>query len=212
MNSNIANNLPEAENKSFNSCSEGGHQYIIDDQIGIICKFCHHVQLEIRCILPPLMTNVARKSKKTNSDEEGNASLLGAAFSQEVNVFPCNYSRPSKGTVWDMIPGVKNEMHNYQIEGFEFLWYNLARGVTLDKLKPEGSEGIGGYLKKWKVDLSLYILKIDAFFGEEDVAISTLEISYELFSKLTMEEHKAKDERRYKEVQSSYLKNQDYYS
>ncbi|ERN06059.1 hypothetical protein AMTR_s00142p00081110 [Amborella trichopoda] len=277
MNSNIASNLPEAESKSSNSCSEGGHLYIINDQIGIVCRYCHHVQLEIQYVLPPFVTNVTRKSRKKNSDEEGNASLLGATFSQEVNVLPCNYSTPSKGTVWDMIPGVKNRMHAHQIEGFEFLWYNLAGGITLDKLKPEGSEGIGGCvishapgtgktlltiaflqsfmqvypdckpiliaplsmmcswreeLKKWKVDISLHILNIDAFSREEDAAMhemvseytsdktlvrlvkiyswskgrSILGISYELFSKLTMEEHKTKDKRKYKEIQELLFK------
>ncbi|KAL4195419.1 hypothetical protein AMTRI_Chr05g64510 [Amborella trichopoda] len=272
MISNIASNLPEAESKSSSSCSEGGHQYIIDDQIGIVCRYCHHVQLEIQYVLPPFRTNVAHKSRKKNSDEEANTSLLGATFSQEVNAFSYNYSTSSKGTVWGMIPGVKNRMHAHQIEGFEFLWYNLAGGITLEELKPEGSEGIGGCvishapgtgktlliiaflqsfmqvyphckpmlvaplsmmcswreeLKKWKVDISLYILNIESFSGEEDAAMSEmvaeystdkslmrlvkiyswtkgrsiLGISYDLFSKLTMEKHKTKDERRYKEIQ-----------
>ncbi|ERN06055.1 hypothetical protein AMTR_s00142p00074850 [Amborella trichopoda] len=272
MISNIASNLPEAESKSSSSCSEGGLQYIIDDQIGIVCRYCHHVQLEIQYVLPPFRTNVAHKSRKKNSDEEANTSLLGATFSQEVNAFSYNYSTSSKGTVWGMIPGVKNRMHAHQIEGFEFLWYNLTGGITLEELKPEGSEGIGGCvishapgtgktlltiaflqsfmqvyphckpmlvaplsmmcswreeLKKWKVDISLYILNIESFFGEEDAAMSEmvaeysidkslmrlvkiyswtkgksiLGISYDLFSKLTMEKHKTKDERRYKEIQ-----------
>ena len=44
-----------------------------------------------------------------------------------------------KGTVWDMIPGVKKTMYPHQCEAFEFLWSNIAGGILLDKLKEEPS-------------------------------------------------------------------------
>lgn len=46
-----------------------------------------------------------------------------------------------EGTVWDLIPGTKNELFPHQIEGFEFIWNSIAGGIQLKKLKdPSCSE------------------------------------------------------------------------
>lgn len=50
-----------------------------------------------------------------------------------------------KGTVWDLIPGVKETMFSHQCKAFEFMWRNLAGSIHLDKLKSSvGSDGTGG--------------------------------------------------------------------
>ncbi|CBI33981.3 unnamed protein product, partial [Vitis vinifera] len=40
-----------------------------------------------------------------------------------------------EGTVWDIIPGIRNSMYRHQCEGFEFIWKNVAGGIYLDELK-----------------------------------------------------------------------------
>lgn len=46
------------------------------------------------------------------------------------------------GTVWDIIPGVKNTMYSHQREGFEFIWRNVAGSICLEELK--GASCING--------------------------------------------------------------------
>lgn len=48
------------------------------------------------------------------------------------------------GTVWDMIPGVKETMYQHQQDGFEFLWKNLEGTLNLAELKSLNSSNIGG--------------------------------------------------------------------
>lgn len=38
-------------------------------------------------------------------------------------------------TVWDIIPGLRNSMYPHQREGFEFIWRNIAGGISLDELR-----------------------------------------------------------------------------
>ncbi|KAI3991428.1 hypothetical protein MKX01_006727 [Papaver californicum] len=48
------------------------------------------------------------------------------------------------GTVWDKLPAIKENLYPHQIEGFEFLWRNLAGGINLDRKNKKLSHGIGG--------------------------------------------------------------------
>lgn len=47
--------VPDAESDPAAFCSKGKHQCILDEEIGIRCKFCSFVDLEIKHILPPLV-------------------------------------------------------------------------------------------------------------------------------------------------------------
>lgn len=49
-----------------------------------------------------------------------------------------------KGTVWDLVPGVKESMYPHQRDGFEFIWTKIAGGTYIDKLEkrlPAGGSG-----------------------------------------------------------------------
>lgn len=37
-------------------CCQGKHQFILDEQIGVVCRFCTFVKLEIKYILPSLVS------------------------------------------------------------------------------------------------------------------------------------------------------------
>ena len=47
----------------------------------------------------------------------------------------CDPQLRAEGTVWDIIPGIKNSLYPHQCEGFEFIWKNIAGGIHLQKLK-----------------------------------------------------------------------------
>lgn len=58
-----------------------------------------------------------------------------------------NFKNPfngREGTVWDVIPGVKETMYQHQQDGFEFLWKNLEGTVNLAELKNQNSSDSGG--------------------------------------------------------------------
>ncbi|KAI3977609.1 hypothetical protein MKX01_000522 [Papaver californicum] len=50
----------------------------------------------------------------------------------------------TRGTVWDKFPAIKENLYPHQIEGFEFLWTNLAGGINLDGKNKKPPHGIGG--------------------------------------------------------------------
>lgn len=51
-------NVHEMKTRSSISCSEEKHHFILDDEIGIICKFCSFVSLKIKHMLPPLVSSI----------------------------------------------------------------------------------------------------------------------------------------------------------
>ncbi|KAI3882456.1 hypothetical protein MKX03_025234 [Papaver bracteatum] len=53
----------------------------------------------------------------------------------------------STGTVWDKLnkfPWIREKLYPHQIEGFEFLWRNLAGGIELDVKNMNASGDVGG--------------------------------------------------------------------
>ncbi|KAK2648188.1 hypothetical protein Ddye_015677 [Dipteronia dyeriana] len=127
----------EVEQDQSTLCSQGKHQLIHDDEIGIICKFCSFVQLEIRYVVPPFAKNPSGRYRRDSriEDDPGPSDLhfQDSDFDSQSGLDPsCSQA---EGTVWDLVPGVKNNMYPHQCEGFEFIWRNIAGGIDLDKLK-----------------------------------------------------------------------------
>ncbi|CAN6342148.1 unnamed protein product [Urochloa humidicola] len=116
-------------------CSRGKHEFIIDDQIGIRCKYCSLVNLEIRFMFPPLVSGFAEKSAWPNAKGVKNALMFHDLY-EEANS-GSEHSRDFRlyGTVWDLIPGVISTMYEHQREAFEFMWTNLVGDIKLDELK-----------------------------------------------------------------------------
>ncbi|XP_038888949.1 SNF2 domain-containing protein CLASSY 3-like [Benincasa hispida] len=121
-------------------CLRGDHQLILDEQIGLRCRCCSHVKLEIRDIVPSFDTNPHGKSQKRES-----GSFERVKYDNLQQDFDCDPhdgsdSRSHFGrTVWDIIPGIRNSMYPHQREGFEFIWKNIAGGIYLDELREKGS-------------------------------------------------------------------------
>jgi len=57
---------------------------------------------------------------------------------------PCNFGGHKAGSVWDLIPGVKETMFPHQQDAFEFLWTKLAGGTTIEQLKQNVKSDVGG--------------------------------------------------------------------
>ncbi|XP_072962436.1 SNF2 domain-containing protein CLASSY 4-like [Typha angustifolia] len=117
-----------------NLCSQGKHLFVLDEQIGIICKHCSFVNLEIRYVLPSLVTSIGEKSAWRSSTNMG-TTLKYDDLCRTENNGEQGYCSHLIGTVWDLIPGIFDTMYEHQREAFEFMWTNLAGGIKLDDLK-----------------------------------------------------------------------------
>ncbi|KAK3225050.1 hypothetical protein Dsin_004912 [Dipteronia sinensis] len=137
MDTNEVEPASEFEQDQATLCSQGKHQLIHDDEIGIICKFCSFVQLEIRYVVPPFAKNPSGRYRRDSriEDDSGPIDLhfQDSDFDSQSGLDPC--CSQAEGTVWDLVPGVKNSMYPHQCEGFEFIWRNIAGGIDLVKLK-----------------------------------------------------------------------------
>lgn len=57
---------------------------------------------------------------------------------------PCSFGGHKAGSVWDLIPGVKETMFPHQQDAFEFMWTKLAGGTTIEQLKHTAKTDLGG--------------------------------------------------------------------
>ncbi|KAK5832428.1 SNF2 domain-containing protein CLASSY 3-like [Gossypium arboreum] len=125
-------------------CLQGKHHLVLDEEIGMKCKFCSFLLLEIKDISPPFMTDRFGKYERQFSGivdysmfdglhcEDSNNDMSGFDHSAEI-----------EGTVWEIIPNLKTKLYPHQHEGFEFIWNNIAGGIYRDKSK-NSSKGCGG--------------------------------------------------------------------
>jgi len=170
------------------SCKNGKHEFIIDEQIGVRCKHCNVVDLEIRHVFPAMVrkmfnTSIQHVSQRPDYASLGSTNFLikikftflvqQGKFSAEresaiepeldwmckemLNLFeendvlvsngrevPCNFGGHKAGSVWDLIPGVKEDMFPHQQDAFEFMWTKLAGGTTIEQLKHNANTDGGG--------------------------------------------------------------------
>ncbi|KAL6985862.1 hypothetical protein U1Q18_019235 [Sarracenia purpurea var. burkii] len=132
----------ETETDPASCCHQGKHQLVLDEQIGLRCKYCSSVTLEIKHILPSFSKHpLGRRDKQ----------VLGSMdqFNLDVLQFQDSDTRSKihvheEGTVWDIIPGIKDSMYSHQREGFEFIWKNIAGGINLEELKKRTFDGGSG--------------------------------------------------------------------
>ncbi|KAF3793020.1 SNF2 domain-containing protein CLASSY 3, partial [Nymphaea thermarum] len=124
------------------------HQFLLDEQIGIVCKVCNYVKLEIKYAMPPMIQRMCGKSgKRVSREGEEISEVDDDGFKcQEFSTQGCNLKTFSDGTVWDLIPDLKEKMFQHQKEGFEFIWKTLGGGIAIKELKSTGSDDIGGCL------------------------------------------------------------------
>ncbi|KAK2967740.1 hypothetical protein RJ640_012966, partial [Escallonia rubra] len=124
-------------------CQRGIHEYILDDQIGLICRICSFVEVEIKHILPSFCKNHPRGRSGNQYYGKDGCSF----FTELQSQYPVPEHQDgrvcTKGTVWDLVPGIK-DLYPHQCEGFEFMWKNVAGGIYIDKLEKPLSGAGGG--------------------------------------------------------------------
>eukprot|EP01018_Ginkgo_biloba_P018603 Gb_04678 [translate_table: standard] len=126
----------------------GEHEYMLDEEIGLICKECKFVKMEISNVLPPFRV---WKSERSRSREDyvymdkdfGNIVtpildyLKGSLPSQSHDL-----SR-NHDSVWKIIPALEKQMNDHQKWGFEFLWRNIAGSLNPKNMKTSCND-VGG--------------------------------------------------------------------
>ncbi|TVU19259.1 hypothetical protein EJB05_35398, partial [Eragrostis curvula] len=118
-------------------CSQGRgkHDFIIDDRIGIRCNYCSLVNLEIKFMLPSLVSGFSEKPAWTNGSGVKNTLMFHDLYEQAGCGSEKSQDYHLYGTVWDLIPGAINTMYEHQREAFEFMWTNLVGDIKLDEMK-----------------------------------------------------------------------------
>ncbi|XVF00298.1 hypothetical protein REPUB_Repub03eG0272700 [Reevesia pubescens] len=136
--------ISEVKHDRATLCRQGNHQVVLDEEVGMICKFCSFVQLEIRYIAPPFMTDPCGKFERQYSGIVDFSTFDGLKYEDPDNDMPdCDPCANIKGTVWEIIPNLRSKLYPHQREGFEFIWTNIAGGIYRDKSK-NSSECGGG--------------------------------------------------------------------
>ncbi|OMO77484.1 SNF2-related protein [Corchorus olitorius] len=126
-------------------CQHGNHQLILDEEIGMKCRYCSYVELEIRYIVPPFLTGSSRRHERRDS-ALGSFSMFEGLQCEESNCdMPSNDpSVDIQGTVWEIIPDLRRKLYSHQREGFQFIWNNIAGGIYRDPEKNPYNNDIGG--------------------------------------------------------------------
>ncbi|PIA31087.1 hypothetical protein AQUCO_05300126v1 [Aquilegia coerulea] len=120
------------------------HDFYLNEEVGIKCRYCPFVQLEIKYILPALDTYRSKRVPKKKMYTSESEFSMWEAF-HDVHGNSLGSSVHGKGTVWDIFPQVRENMYQHQQEGFEFLWTNVAGGTEIDVIKKSlHNENIGG--------------------------------------------------------------------
>lgn len=135
--------IPVAKKNQYTLCHEGKHQLIIDDEIGLRCLYCFYVEREIKFVMPEWEKCKGGSERKRFYGDNDISISDGLQFKASGDNSG-NSSYHGKGSVWDIIPGIRESMFPHQQEGFEFLWKNLAGTTNLDELKSSCLNGVGG--------------------------------------------------------------------
>ncbi|KAK6119338.1 hypothetical protein DH2020_046920 [Rehmannia glutinosa] len=133
-----------AEETHYARCTKGKHELVLRDDQGLICIYCHHVELGPKDVLPQWAEKIYHESERRRLNETGqllefNEIHLQSSidnFAESINV--------ANGTVWSIKPDIRTGMYEHQKEGFEFLWKNLAGSINLDELKSANPGQVGG--------------------------------------------------------------------
>ncbi|KAK7339252.1 hypothetical protein VNO77_19908 [Canavalia gladiata] len=112
------------------------HDFYLDEQIGILCRFCLWVSTEIKFVMPPFAEKYCSEGsgRRVSSGGVNITCFDGAQFNDFGGDSEAVWSL-NEGTVWDLIPDIKQSLYPHQQEGFEFIWSRLAGTIDLQTLK-----------------------------------------------------------------------------
>ncbi|KAI4311616.1 hypothetical protein MLD38_036498 [Melastoma candidum] len=125
----------DSQNHELDPCRRGDHDGILDEEIGIRCRKCGLIMQEIRDVYAPFIDDPIERRAKKDEGRGGGKTIDGLLNGNDDPMFQSNHSVKKDGSVWDLIPGVKESMYPHQIDGFEFIWKNFAGGLVLEELE-----------------------------------------------------------------------------
>ncbi|XP_078438213.1 SNF2 domain-containing protein CLASSY 3-like isoform X2 [Wolffia australiana] len=127
---------------STSSCKNGdGHKLFLDEKIGMRCSVCSFIQQEIKQVLPTVATECrggehsSRRGERRTRRRRNSPPLPSEEDKEEISLSGAT-------SVWDAVPGARSTLYPHQQRAFEFLWTNLAGGLSLPK--PAACAGSGG--------------------------------------------------------------------
>ncbi|GER29551.1 chromatin remodeling 31 [Striga asiatica] len=119
-------------------CERGEHDIVLDEQIGIVCKYCEDVLLDIKHVLPPFVLRESRRRHHYKYYEDPD-NFTESQFQGSANcatTLESSVHSQEGGTVLDLIPvDAHKKLYTHQLEGLEFLWRNIAGDIRMDKLE-----------------------------------------------------------------------------
>ncbi|RDX88872.1 SNF2 domain-containing protein CLASSY 3, partial [Mucuna pruriens] len=135
----------EARENEESPASHCKHDTIFNEEIGIYCRWCGWVATEIKYITPPFVSTMdsERSGRRVSSGGWDTSQFDGALFNDSCDDSEAVWSH-NEGTVWDLIPDIKQTLYPHQQEGFEFVWTNLAGTTDLAMLKRVDPNSEGG--------------------------------------------------------------------
>ncbi|KAK4414311.1 SNF2 domain-containing protein CLASSY 3 [Sesamum alatum] len=125
-------------------CTRGKHELVLQEDQGLICIYCRHLELGPRDILPEWVEKTCTESERKRYPETEQHLEFDGFHLQSSKDTVANFNNSANGTVWSIKPGIRESMYEHQQEGFEFLWKNLAGSINLDELKSTEPDGVGG--------------------------------------------------------------------
>ncbi|KAF5752598.1 hypothetical protein HS088_TW01G00513 [Tripterygium wilfordii] len=137
--------------KSAEEAPEGcRHYYILDEEVGILCRLCGTVKTEIKYVTPPFLENAGCTARPFNEEAAEHMQV-----EDEDLDFVCNDGSPdtispeNKDNVWALIPELGKKLRSHQKKAFEFLWENIAGSLMPAQMeqaskKPASKKKIGG--------------------------------------------------------------------
>ncbi|CAF1705643.1 unnamed protein product [Brassica oleracea var. botrytis] len=123
------------------SCSNGKHDFVLDEEIGLKCRYCSYVSIEMKDVSPAMDKYRANVKYRDTVNYKKTCRNKGDPLLDSLDLEASGHNsnlaslKKIQGTVWEYIPGIKNTLYPHQQEGFEFMWKNLAGTTKLHELK-----------------------------------------------------------------------------
>ncbi|KAK3229720.1 hypothetical protein Dsin_001601 [Dipteronia sinensis] len=135
--------FPESMETPTEGCQ---HEFVTDEEIGIICRLCNFVTTEIRYVTAPFVQQKGYTVDNKMENEE--YSVHKPDEDESLNIF-CNQDAADtplseeNDNVWALIPEHKTKLRLHQKKAFEFLWKNVA-GSLEPALMEKSTKKTGG--------------------------------------------------------------------
>ncbi|KAF8113428.1 hypothetical protein N665_0050s0078 [Sinapis alba] len=145
----LDDNEVRVDNEAFEKAKSGcEHDYMLDEEIGMCCRLCGHVESEIKHVSAPFAKHKKWTIETKQIEEDDIKTKLSHKESTSKDFTMSNDSSEllaaeESDNVWALIPHLKRKLHMHQRRAFEFLWRNLAGSVEPALMDPT-SDNIGG--------------------------------------------------------------------